>query len=127
MPGELGLDAIRALLDEGAQLVDVLPPPEYEEEHLPGGGQYPAEIAGREDHPTAGPWPPRHRLLLGLPVRHEPTSRVAARATWVRAGLRLLGREGRLACHGMAAGGNRRRRPERGRGGSKRNSDVLAR
>ncbi len=41
LPTELGLDAIRALLDEGAQLIDVLPPPEYEEEHLPGAVNIP--------------------------------------------------------------------------------------
>ena len=41
MPTELGLDAIRALLDEGAQLIDVLPSPEYEEEHLPGAVNIP--------------------------------------------------------------------------------------
>jgi len=29
------------LLDEGAQLIDVLPPPEYEEEHLPGAVNIP--------------------------------------------------------------------------------------
>ncbi len=27
---------LRRLLDEGAQLVEVLPPQEYDEEHLPG-------------------------------------------------------------------------------------------
>ncbi len=27
---------LRALLDDGAQLVEVLPEPEYREEHLPG-------------------------------------------------------------------------------------------
>ena len=36
MPKEIGLDGMRRLIDEGAQLVEVLPPREYEEEHLPG-------------------------------------------------------------------------------------------
>lgn len=36
MPKDIGLDEMRRLVDEGAQLVEVLPPREYEEEHLPG-------------------------------------------------------------------------------------------
>ena len=36
MPKEIGVEEVRRLLDEGAQLVEVLPPREYEEEHLPG-------------------------------------------------------------------------------------------
>lgn len=37
MPHELQIDDVREVLArEGAQLVDVLPTPEYEEEHLPG-------------------------------------------------------------------------------------------
>jgi rhodanese-related sulfurtransferase len=36
MPKEIGLEEMRRLLDEGAQLVEVLPAREYEEEHLPG-------------------------------------------------------------------------------------------
>jgi phage shock protein E len=36
MPGEIRRDEVRKLLDRGAQLVEVLPSPEYEEDHLPG-------------------------------------------------------------------------------------------
>jgi rhodanese-related sulfurtransferase len=36
MPQEIEIDQIRPLLDEGVQLVEVLPPAEFEEEHLPG-------------------------------------------------------------------------------------------
>jgi rhodanese-related sulfurtransferase len=36
MPKEIELEDVRRLIKEGAQLVDVLPPREYEEEHLPG-------------------------------------------------------------------------------------------
>jgi rhodanese-related sulfurtransferase len=36
MPKEIELEVVRRLIEEGAQLVDVLPPREYEEEHLPG-------------------------------------------------------------------------------------------
>jgi phage shock protein E len=36
MPGEIRRDEVRRLVDRGAQLVEVLPSPEYEEDHLPG-------------------------------------------------------------------------------------------
>lgn len=36
MPREIEIDEIRPLLDSGAQLVEVLPPPEFEEERLGG-------------------------------------------------------------------------------------------
>jgi rhodanese-related sulfurtransferase len=36
MPGEIRRDELRNLLERGAQLVEVLPSPEYEEDHLPG-------------------------------------------------------------------------------------------
>ena len=36
MPKDIGLEEMRKLVDEDAQLVEVLPPREYEEEHLPG-------------------------------------------------------------------------------------------
>lgn len=35
MPQDIGVDEVRKLLDSGAQLVEVLPHGEYEEEHLP--------------------------------------------------------------------------------------------
>ncbi len=36
MPRAIEIDEIRPLLDDGAQLVEVLPAAEFEEEHLPG-------------------------------------------------------------------------------------------
>jgi rhodanese-related sulfurtransferase len=36
MPAEIRRDEVRKLVDLGAQLVEVLPSPEYEEDHLPG-------------------------------------------------------------------------------------------
>jgi rhodanese-related sulfurtransferase len=36
MPQAIDIDEIRQLLAAGAQLVEVLPPEEFEEEHLPG-------------------------------------------------------------------------------------------
>ena len=35
MPKEIRRDEVRRLVAEGAQLVEVLPSPEYEEDHLP--------------------------------------------------------------------------------------------
>jgi rhodanese-related sulfurtransferase len=36
MPKEIGRGEVRQLLDRGAQLVEVLPPSEYNEDHIPG-------------------------------------------------------------------------------------------
>jgi rhodanese-related sulfurtransferase len=36
MPGRIDYEGVRGLLAAGAQLVEVLPAEEYEEEHLPG-------------------------------------------------------------------------------------------
>jgi rhodanese-related sulfurtransferase len=36
MPYEIEIDEIRALLDKGGQLIEVLPSAEFEEEHLAG-------------------------------------------------------------------------------------------
>jgi rhodanese-related sulfurtransferase len=33
---EIDRDGVRRLMEQGAQLVDVLPPREYDEDHLPG-------------------------------------------------------------------------------------------
>jgi len=39
---------LQRLLAAGAQLVDVLPPPEYEEEHLPGAVNIPLKQLNQE-------------------------------------------------------------------------------
>ena len=36
MPTPIDRDEVQRLLAEGAELVEVLPPAEYEEEHIPG-------------------------------------------------------------------------------------------
>ena len=36
MPAEIDRIQVRELVERGAQLVEVLPPDEYEEDHLPG-------------------------------------------------------------------------------------------
>ena len=48
MPTAILRDGVRRLVDEGAQLVEVLPREEYEEEHLPGAINIPLkELDGR--------------------------------------------------------------------------------
>jgi rhodanese-related sulfurtransferase len=41
MPMDVGLDEMRGLVSAGAQVVEVLPRHEYEEEHLPGAVNIP--------------------------------------------------------------------------------------
>ncbi len=41
MPTDIDRNTLRRLVAEGAQLVEVLPPAEYEEEHLPGAVSIP--------------------------------------------------------------------------------------
>jgi len=36
MPKSIGRKAVQELLDQGAQMVEVLPSKEYDEDHLPG-------------------------------------------------------------------------------------------
>ncbi len=54
MPQSIDLAQLKRLLDQDAQLVEVLPPAEYAEEHLPGAINVPlknlhATAAGRLD------------------------------------------------------------------------------
>ena len=49
MPNAIFTDGVRRLVqDEGAQLVDVLPREEYEEEHLPGAISIPLKELNRQ-------------------------------------------------------------------------------
>jgi rhodanese-related sulfurtransferase len=41
MPREIDREGLRRLVDEGAQLVEVLPASEYREDHLPGAVNLP--------------------------------------------------------------------------------------
>jgi rhodanese-related sulfurtransferase len=52
MPARIEIDQLRELLDGGAQLVEVLPPEEYEEEHLPGAISVPLKTL--DEQTTAG-------------------------------------------------------------------------
>ena len=48
MPREIGLDETRLLIDRGAQVVEVLPQKEFEEEHLPGAVSIPLKTMTRD-------------------------------------------------------------------------------
>ncbi len=48
MPTTIFRDDVRELLEKGAQLVDVLPPEEYEDSHLPGAINIPLKKLNRE-------------------------------------------------------------------------------
>ena len=48
MPDFIARDEVGRLLEEGAQLVEVLPSKEYEEEHLPGAMNIPLKELDRE-------------------------------------------------------------------------------
>ena len=58
MASSIGLDELRRLIEQGAQLVEVLPPQEYADEHLPGAINIPikeldATTAARLDRSRA--------------------------------------------------------------------------
>ena len=48
MPTSIDRDDVQRLMGEGAQLVEVLPPTEYEEMHLPGAVNIPLKSLDRE-------------------------------------------------------------------------------
>ncbi len=52
MPTSIDRDEVQRLIAEGAQLVEVLPPTEYEEKHLRGAVNIPLKNLDRET--TAG-------------------------------------------------------------------------
>ena len=48
MPTSIGREQVRELFDAGAQLVEVLPPDEYDDEHLPGAINIPLKTLDRD-------------------------------------------------------------------------------
>ena len=48
MPGSITVEQVRQLLADGAQLVEVLPEPEYTELHLPGAINIPLKQLDRQ-------------------------------------------------------------------------------
>jgi rhodanese-related sulfurtransferase len=60
MPQQIGRDALRRLIAGGAQLVEVLPRSEYEEDHLPGAIHLPL----RDIEDRAADVLDRHRAVV---------------------------------------------------------------
>ena len=58
MSTRIALPALLTLLDEGAQLVEVLPHEEYSEEHLPGAINIPLKNLNAETTATLDPSKP---------------------------------------------------------------------
>ena len=52
MSSRIEIDRLRELLDAGAQLVEVLPAEEYEEEHLPGAVNIPLKTLDAQSTAT---------------------------------------------------------------------------
>ena len=52
MPSSITREGVQKLMAEGGQIVDVLPPAEYEEFHLPGAINIP--LKGLDQETTAG-------------------------------------------------------------------------
>jgi rhodanese-related sulfurtransferase len=52
MPGRIELPQLRVLLEDGAQVVEVLPEREYAEEHLPGAINIPLKQLDAETAAT---------------------------------------------------------------------------
>jgi rhodanese-related sulfurtransferase len=48
MPTRIEIGELRSLMDRGAQLVEVLPQEEYDEEHLPGALNIPVKELGAD-------------------------------------------------------------------------------
>jgi rhodanese-related sulfurtransferase len=48
MSDSIGIERLKELIDAGAQLVEVLPVQEFEEEHLPGAINLPLKQLNRE-------------------------------------------------------------------------------
>jgi rhodanese-related sulfurtransferase len=61
MPTSIERSQLRKLLDNGAQLVEVLPAQDYEEEHLPGAINIPLRVLDRS---TAGRLDPHRPVIV---------------------------------------------------------------
>jgi len=70
MPTGINRTRVQELIDEGAQLVEVLPAEEYEDEHFPGAHLATGRVAARE-----------HRLRAGLRLRRGQGRLGLVRAT----------------------------------------------
>ena len=61
MPTEIGRAELRRLLEGGAQLIEVLPRNEYDEEHLPGAVSLPLKELNRR---SAGALDPARPVIV---------------------------------------------------------------
>jgi rhodanese-related sulfurtransferase/CBS domain-containing protein len=77
MPTEIKRDEIRGRVEGGAQLVEVLPAKEYEEEHLPGAINIPLEKLGQQA--TAKLQPARPVIVYCADSQWDLSARAAGR------------------------------------------------
>jgi rhodanese-related sulfurtransferase len=75
MPHEIDRDQVRRLLDEGAQLVDVMPSAEYQEAHLPGALNLPLRKIERDVQAVLRSATACDRVLLRSCLRPQPRVR----------------------------------------------------
>ena len=61
MPSEIDREEVQRLVAEGAQLVEVLPPSEYKEDHLPGAINVPLR---RIDEPAKAVLDPERPVVV---------------------------------------------------------------
>ncbi len=88
MPTQIFREEVQRLVEqEGAYLVEVLPPAEYEGEHIAGAINMPLKILSRAGCGRDGHVQGRYHLLTRCSLRHELTSRVAVRIAGVFKGL----------------------------------------
>src|SRR5438309_12115020 len=101
MPKEIRREEVRKLVAAGAQLVEVLPSPEYEEDHLPGAIHVPLRKIDSDartvldgDRPvivycwdTASDMSPRAAWRLESVGFSEVSDYVAGKNDWMSAGL----------------------------------------
>ena len=85
MPTNVGREDLQRLVAEGAQLVEVLPKEEFDEQHLRGAIHIPLRKIDTGVRASLAP----ERPVIVYSLRPKPTSRVAAREPRVRPGFRL--------------------------------------
>ena len=61
MATRIEIEQLKALLDDGAQLVEVLPEAEYREEHLPGARSIPLKLL---DAATTAPLDKKNPVIV---------------------------------------------------------------
>ena len=115
-PAEIGTDGLRRLLEEvpGLQLVEVLPPDEYDEEHLPGAGNGDLEDLD----------PKRTIVVYGFDLQDDRAYRAAAHLLDLGCADVRVYAEGKVAWLAEGLPSEGRRRPEQRIGSIARREDV---